>query len=743
MSRKLDERHDADNATDNPAGNPHFRDLMHARLTRRQALMGGASAATTAVFGSLGLSACGSDNDPLPDEAQSLLGFTAVPKSTADTVTVPPGYTARVLLSWGQPLTAGGSLPSRISDLTVAQQQTAAGDHHDGMAYFGLSADSATPPGTPDRNNSSRGLLAVNFEAISEDFAHPRGPTFNNLNANGTLSAASARTRSDECLKEQALHGVAVVELKKDLNGRFQVVQDSPFNRRIDATTEMDITGPVANKPELVLTRFSAQAGKATKVRGTLNNCANGYTPWGTYLTCEENWAGYFGNDGTVPAEQSRYGISRHGFQNLRWYTAPDTADHRMSRFQLNPTGADASEDFRNEANTFGYVVEIDPYDPTAVPKKRSAMGRIAHEGAWPKFKAGRKIAFYMGDDSRNEYFYKFVTDAVYTGTEARNNDILDSGTLYVAVFNGDGTGEWKPLTVAALNDAVNFPTQADICVKTRQAADAAGATKMDRPEWGAVHPQTGEVYLALTNNSNRRPAGTAVTGSQVLTDAANPRAYEDTRSAVAPFISGATNRGNNNGHIIRLRETDDDPEATAFTWDVYLFGAEASAGAAVNLSRLSAENDFSSPDGLWFDPRGLLWIQTDDGAYTDVTNCMLLAAVPGRVGDGAEITVSNTVNGVTGTQPTRVGAAASVNTLRRFLVGPKGCEITGIAMTPDGKTLFVNIQHPGENGGWNSYDQTRSEFSQQSAFNVLPGDIRARSATLVITRNDGGVIGL
>lgn len=731
----------AEDVSANPSSNPHIRDLMQAPLTRRQALLGGAGAATTAVFGSLGLSGCGDDaNAPLN---MSLLSFNAIPKSTADAVTVPSGYTARVLLSWGQPLKAGGVLPARISDLTVAQQNDAAGDHHDGMYYFGLAASSTTAPGVRDANNSSRGLLAINFEAISEDFVHPRGPSFSNLDGIGALTATSARTVTDECLKEMALHGVGIVELAKDVGGQFQTVQASPFNRRVTVTTEMDMSGPVAANPSLILTKFSAQAGKATKARGTLNNCAHGYTPWGTYLTCEENWGGYFGNSGAIPAEQARYGIALQGFQSLRWHTAPDTADNLMSRFQLAPTGATAADDFRNEANTFGYVVEIDPYDPTSTPKKRTALGRMAREGCWPKFKAGKKIAFYMGDDSRNEYFYKFVSDAVFTGSEARTNNILDSGTLFVAQFNANGTGVWKPLTVAALNDATNFPTQADICVKTRQAADAAGATKMDRPEWGAVHPQTGEVYLALTNNSNRRPGGTTVTGSQLVTDAANPRAYEEARAAVTPFISSTTNRGNANGHIIRLKETNDDPEATVFTWDVYLFGSEAGAPAGINLSGLTAENDFSSPDGLWFDPRGLLWIQTDDGAYTDVTNCMLLAGVPGRVGDGGDVTITNTVSGITGMQASKMGAAASINNLRRFLVGPKGCEVTGIDMTPDGKTMFVNIQHPGENGGWNNYNQTTNEFSQQSNFNVIPGDLRARSATLVITRNDGGVIGL
>ncbi len=715
----------------NTSHNPHLTDLLGATVSRRQALLGGLSG-SVALFGGLSLAGCTDSDDTQP----LALGFTAVPKSTADVLSVPPGYTARPLISWGQPLIAGQAMPAHIYDLTSEQQKSAIGDHHDGMYYFGLGAGNAVP-GTPDRNNSSRGLLVMNHEATTEDFVHPDGPSFNNLDASGNLTDASARTDAEECLKEMALHGVSITELAKDAGGQLQIVQNSPYNRRLTVMTEMQLSGPITTKPELTRTRFSAQPGKTDRARGTLNNCAFGHTPWGTYLTCEENWAGYFGHAGTPTAEQSRYGIGLHGFQQLRWYSAPDTADQLLSRFQLNPTGATPADDYRNEANNFGYIVEVDPYDPTSIPKKRTALGRMGHEGCWPSFRAGRRMAFYMGDDNRNDYFYKFVTDAVYTGGEQRVNDILDTGTLYVARFDGNGGGQWLPLTVASLNDPTRFPTQADICVNTRLAADAVGATKMDRPEWASVNPLNGEVYLTLTNNSNRRPAGTTTTGSQLLTDAANPRAYEDTRGS-------STSRGNVNGHTIRLREAGDDPAATTFSWDIYLFGAQADADPNnVNLSKLTDENDHSSPDGLWFDPRGVLWIQTDDGAYTDVTNCMMLAAIPGHVGDGSATTLTNTAAGVSGTQVTAVGRSATPDTLRRFLVGPKGCEITGIAMTPDGRAMFVNIQHPGESGGFDTYDQSTHTFTAQSTFNVLPGDNRARSVTMLVTRDDGGIIGL
>jgi secreted PhoX family phosphatase len=268
--------------------------------------------------------------------------------------------------------------------------------------------------------------------------------------------------------------------------------------------------------------------------------------------------------------------------------------------------------------------------------------------------------------------------------------------------------------------------------MNARLAADALGATRMDRPEWTAINPANGEMYCTLTNNSTRTPLNT---------DAANPRAYTD------PKTTGGQTNGNANGHIIRLREAGDTTEATAFAWDIYAFGAGSDLDPAnINLSGLDATNDFSSPDGLWFGAPSnitgqntpILWIETDDGAYTDVTNCMLLAAIPGKVGDGATKTITNTIGGATGTQSTRIGKAPGT-TLRRILVGPKECELTGITSTPDGRSLFVNIQHPGENG---SPAAISSSWPATQA-GAATGTSRPRSATIVITRTDGGVVGL
>jgi secreted PhoX family phosphatase len=423
------------------------------------------------------------------------------------------------------------------------------------------------------------------------------------------------------------------------------------------------------------------------------------------------------------------------------WHTVSST-DNRFTRWDNSAVGASAAADFRNEPNTFGYIVEIDPMATTATPAKRTAMGRFAHEAAvFGKAVVGKPLAVYMGDDSRNEYIYKFVSAANWDdkdigGGIAIGDKYLTEGKLYAAKFNADGSGQWLELSIADAKvsgyTGYAFANQGDVFVNARIAADAVGATKMDRPEWGSVNPANGEIYMTLTNNSsaNRTP---------VKTDAANPRAYADN--------DGKKGSGNPNGHIIRFKETDSASTAVSFKWDIFLFGAEEDAGAAINLSGLTASNSFSSPDGLWFSKAtGICWIQTDDGAYTDESNCMLLAALPGTVGDGSKITVDNkmTVSGadVTGRQETFIGAALGDAKLRRFLVAPKGAEVTGITESADGKTLFVNIQHPGENtpaiGAAAAFT-----FESQWPGNMGYGPVgRPRSATIVITRTDGGVIG-
>ena len=714
-----------DNEIVNLTANTHMDDILAVRLSRRTALKGGVSATAGALLGGLSLSACGGGGDA-PAATPLTLGFAAVAKNKNDLVTVPEGYQVSILHALGDPMHFGDESWKDNGSESADSYNRRIGDGHDGMYYFGLSeAD------TYDASRSDRGLLCVNHEYVVSPYGlHPSGRT-----------AGSTRVAS-EVEKEIYAHGVSVVEIKRSSGNDMSLVRGSRFNRRITSATEMAFTGPVRGSA-LVKTKFSADG---LKTRGTNNNCANGYTPWGTYLTCEENFLNVIsraaGDNASRTAKEiaglNRYGLPENRKSPYLWETAG--SDDLYVRWNSSVTGASAAEDYRNTINTFGWVVEIDPFDATSTPAKRSALGRFNHEGAWPApAVAGQPIVIYLGDDARNEYIYKFVSKSVWdpkdvNGGMAAGAKYLDEGTLYVAKFSADGSGQWLELThgrngLDSGNAAYAFADQADVMTHARLAADKLGATKMDRPEWGGVNPLNGEAYMTLTNNSNRVANSATPTGSQLKPDAANPRYYEDTYTNADGTTK--TNKGNPHGHIIRWRENGASAAATAFAWDIYLFGAEATAPADVNLSGLTAVNDFSSPDGLYFDPRGMLWIQTDDGAYTDVTNCMMLAAVPGKVGDGGAATAA-------GGTATLKGANATPDTVRRFLVGPKDCEITGIAVTPDGKTLFFNVQHPGEEGSLASLS-SHWPASQTDAASTK----RPRSATVVVTRKDGGAIGV
>jgi secreted PhoX family phosphatase len=721
-----------DNEVVNASANPHMDELVATRLSRRGALKGGVSVTAGVLLGGLGLTACGGSTaspTPVVEVPKPLaLGFTAVAKNKNDLVTVPDGYQVSILHALGDPLHYGDESWKDNGSESAESYNRRIGDGHDGMYFFGIS-----DAGAFQSDRSDRGLLCVNHEYVVQPFClHPAGRT-----------AGAARVAS-EVEKEIYAHGVSVVEVKRGTGNDMTMVRGSKYNRRITSATEMAFAGPVKGS-DLVKTKFSTDG---SKTRGTNNNCANGYTPWGTYLTCEENWLNVVSRtagDNTKRTAKEVVGLNRYGLPENRkspylWETAG--TDDLFARWNSAATGAAASDDYRNIANTFGWTVEIDPFNPTSMPVKRSTLGRFNHEGAWPApAVVGQPIVVYQGDDARNEYIYKFVSKALWdakdgNGGLAAGAKYLDEGTLYVAKFSADGTGQWLELTFGkngldATNTAYAFADQADVLTHARLAADKVGATKMDRPEWGGVNPLNGEAYMTLTNNSNRVPTTATPTGSQLKPDAANPRYYEDTYTN----DSGATNtnKGNPNGHIIRWRENAGSVAATTFAWDIYLFAAQSDAAADVNLSGLTAVNDFSSPDGLYFDPRGLLWIQTDDGAYTDVTNCMMLAAVPGKVGDGGTATAA-------GGTATVKGKNATADTVRRFLVGPKDCEITGIAVTPDGKTLFFNVQHPGENGALTGAGATSHWPDNQT---VTGSSKRPRSATVVVTRKDGGAVGV
>ena len=731
----------------NTSNNPHFQDVLNQSLQnpmRRGLLRGGLGLAGLAM-----LPGCATLTSGLAASPKAL-GFPAVEKSLLDNVMLPPGYQYSVLHATGDALDS--ALAAYSNKGTEADDWSRrVGDHHDGMDIYYIDAN-----GRYSEKETSRAVLCVNHESSADaHFMHPNGQT-----SNGVVGKKFTQfgdwdlgTRPElEVLKEINHHGVSVVEIVKTPQG-WRIKQDSPLNRRITAQTPVRISGPRAHIEAIrsfMVTRWDTAGAMA---RGTLNNSGHGKTPWGTYLGCEENWAYYFqttANGAALPAKEvaarKRYGVPSSApvagatrAPSQGWHTVSAT-DDRFARWNLAATGANTERDFRNEANTFGYNVEIDPLAPNSTPAKRVAMGRFAHEAAVCSLPvAGQPLAFYMGCDSRNEYIYKFVSTAVWDprdvgGGLVAGDKYLSEGKLYVARFDATGQGEWLELTITdpriANHSTYKFANQGDVFINARFAADAVGATKMDRPEWGAVNYRNGEVYFALTNNNAANRTPTKV-------DAANPRAYMD--------MDGKKGTGNPHGHIIRFKEPGHQASAKTFAWDIFLFGAEEDSGDA-NLSGLTAKNSFSSPDGLWFSKAtGICWIQTDDGAFTDETNCMMLAAIPGQVGDGGKVTVKNKmmVGGVeqNGTQESFLGAALGEAKLRRFLVAPQGAEVTGITETADGRTLFVNIQHPGE--------LSKPLASGSAPQSMWPGNAgygpqgRPRSATIVITRTDGGVIGL
>lgn len=659
---------DGDEPECNWSRNPHFSDIIKARLSRRDVLAGGLASAVTSVFGV----ALPTPAQATPAKQSTLIGFKPVAVSQADSVTVPESYQVQVILPWGEPVL--GHKPAFDLKNTGADQALQIGMHHDGLHFF------------PIDGSSQDGLLVMNHEYIEPRLMHASAQG-KKLGVSGYVLTNGKRA-ADEVLKELNAHGVSIVRIRRQANGAWAAVAD-PRNRRITGLTPMEIGGPVRGS-EFVKTKYSPDG---TRTRGTLNNCAHGVTPWNTYLTAEENWAGYFRNgdalDGkpNLPREHARYGVSTR-VSRYGWELADNGADEFV-RFDASQRGASATDDYRNEPNTFGYMVEIDPFTPTSVPVKRTALGRFAHEGVvFAPAIEGRPVVCYSGDDAANEYIYKFVSAQPYSRATAGGH-LLESGTLYVARFNDDGSGEWIALAHGrnGLTAENGFRSQADILVNTRLAADVVKATRMDRPEWGAVDPQTGTVYFTLTNNSQRHEAEV---------NKANPRAK------------------NRFGHIIRWNEEGGDHAATKFKWDIFMLAGDADSGRDMSGKPLGNDSLFACPDGLWFDRQGRLWIQTDigeseqlKGPFAAFGNNAMLCADP-KTGE-----------------------------IRRFLTGPIGQEITGVITTPDGRTMFVNVQHPGAT-------TTPDDFAQGQLASHWPdsGSAIPRSATLVITKADGGVIG-
>ena len=446
-------------------------------------------------------------------------------------------------------------------------------------------------------------------------------------------------------------------------DGTWSIIKDSPYNRKITADAPMEITGP-ARGHDLLKTAADPDGGSSL---GTWNNCGNGRTPWGTYLACEENFNGYFSS--SDPEIEIGAAFKRYGVGPKDWGYAWATADERFD-IAKHP----------NEPNRAGYVVEIDPLDPDSTPKKRTALGRFKHENAEVVLAANGQVVVYMGDDERGEFLYKFVSDGRYA-EGGDNADLLESGRLFVAKFADGGRGEWAELTP----ESAGMASAAEVAIHTRMAASAVGATTMDRPEWVAANPMKAEIYCCLTNNKNRGKKPNAG-GDPTPVGGPNPRV------------------GNLYGQIVRWRPDGGDHLATGFDWDLYVVAGnptvhtDANAGSA----NVTPDNMFNSPDGLVFDHNGLLWIQTD-GNYSNAE---------GFAGQGNnQMLVGDPVTGE----------------IRRFMVGPKQCEVTGLTWSADRRTVFVGIQHPGEKGD--------SHFPDG-------GDTAPRSAVVAITREDGGLIG-
>lgn len=649
----------------NPA-NPLFGAVAAARYRRRDVLAGGLAAAVTAFFaptlaGRVATAAT----------LGGLLGFEPVPVGEGDEVVLPAGYQVQVLAPFGQAI--DGTVEAFSLQSGGEAQEGQIGSHHDGLHFF------------PIDGRSDDGLLVMNHEYVEPRFMHAAYAGLE-LGSNDVVVRDGVRD-PDEVLKEINAHGVSVLRIARAADGTWQIRSD-PRNRRVTGATPMVFAGP-ARGSALLRTKYSPDG---TMVRGTLNNCAHGVTPWNTYMAAEENWAGYFRNadqaDGkaSLPREQTRYGV-RTDASRYRWEQAEGGADEFV-RFDASSIGGSADQDYRNEPNGFGWMVEIDPFDPDAVPVKRTALGRFAHEGVvFARAVPGQPVVCYSGDDARFEYIYKFVSARPFDPATA-SGALLDEGVLYVARFDADGTGRWLPLVhgQGPLVAENGFASQAEVLVNTRLAADRVGATRMDRPEWGAIDPHSGEVYFTLTNNSRR-------TEAQV--DGPNPRA------------------GNIFGQILRWHERGG-PAGDRFAWDLFIVAGESDTSRTFLGEPLGEEAIFACPDGLWFDPDGRLWIQTDigesaqnRGPLAPFGNNQMLAADP-RSGQ-----------------------------VRRFLTGPVGQEITGVVTTPDQRTMFVNVQHPGATTTKDGFAEGRLSSHWPDGGTAIP-----RSATLVITRRDGGPIG-
>jgi uncharacterized protein len=645
-------REDSEDIGRNPTDNPTLGDVIAARFARRDVLKGalGVAAIATAVS-PLALVAAGSARG----ETASRYRFDELEAGADDNHHVAPGYDADILIRWGDPVLPGAP-PFNPSAHTGAAQRLQFGYNNDFLAYFPM----------PDASNpSAHGLLVVNHEYTNEElmFAGLSRPESKTAPRTGSTLA-----RTDI---EIAAHGGSVIEVKRE-NGKWQVVAGSKYARRIDANTPMEITGPAAGHPRLQTPPDPA----GRRVNGMFNNCAGGVTPWGTWLTCEENVHHYFTGkltDGHSEAiNHQRYGVPSGFYQWGDFY----------DRFDLGKSPT--------EPNRFGWVVEIDPFDPASTPKKRTALGRAKHEGAAGVVNKDGRYVIYMGDDERFEYVYRFVTAGRFDAANPQaSRDILDDGTVSVARFNADGTLDWLPLVhgQGPLTADNGFADQADVLIEKRRAADLLKPTRMDRPEDVEASPTTGKVYVMLTNNGNR-------TAAQV--DAANPRA------------------GNHFGHIIEMTPPDGDHAASQFRWEILVrCGDPSIAEVGATFSSATTRNGwFGMPDNLAFDNQGRMWIATDGNTRK-------------RTGRTDGLWALETEGAMRGTS-------------RHFYRVPLGAEVCGPCFTPDDETLFVAVQHPAEGGSADAISTFEEPITRWPDFKP---DMPPRPSLVVITKRGGGKI--
>jgi len=595
---------------EHPGRGEHIAAVAGRRYSRRDALKGGAALVAGALAAPLAHGAA-------PVRGAEPLNFRSLPTSTTDALTVAAGHGWAPLLRWGDPVLADAPVFNPAAQSPEAQKRQF-GYNNDFMAYLPLPYGSGNP---------SRGLLWVNHEYTNPELM------FAGFDASNV-------TRDQVDIQLEA-HGGTVVEIRRGDEGRWSVVQGSPYNRRITGTTPMDLTGPVAGSD---WAKTGANPEGRTVV-GMLNNCAGGWTPWGTVLTCEENFPGYFGNLNRLPENDPRR------VANTRYGVTPGASRYQ---FERRHSRYDCAVE-PNEPGRFGYVVEVDPYNPTSQPRKHTALGRLLHEGATTRVSPSGKVTVYTGDDARFEYAYKFVTEGTYNpGNREANMSLLESGTLYVATFNDDGSGQWLPLVYGQgpLTAANAFYSQADVLVQARRAADLLGATKMDRPEDFEPNPVTGKVYLVMTFNEQRGAAGRAPV------DRANPVAE------------------NVHGHIIELTEAGNDAAATAFTWGMFLVCGDPATNPYTYYAGFPKNqvSSIAAPDNLCFDVDGNLWIFTDGQIRKE------------------SLAVNDSVYVAPTEGPDR-------GHLRRLLNGVPGGECASGILNSDSTALFVSIQHPGEGG--------------------------------------------